>query len=637
MTSLQRWQAENQRYLQLAIDALLSRGEVERAAADAFAAEMESPPALLQLAQSFGLDRFETEVLLRCVAVELDRRFDEEATTIAGLLDGAPGARWSAFDPGGPLLRWELVEPFQPSPFAHVPLRAAPDALASILGMSVRSPLAGLIQPAPSAQGNLTRYVQAAQRLAGAIVGAASAHGRIPAVELHGADWEDRAAVAALIAQRLGANLEEVDARDLPNARHELTPLILRWDRYTRLTRTHLLITVEDDDDAVSVVRRVLATVGGPVFISARRPVIRGLRRAVLRHELTELGVQEREELWWASLRPCLERLGLTPDTAITSGVELLASQFHLGAQTIATVCAEAEAGAADMPAGHAGAVMAALRAGCHRAVRARLDPVAERVPIDPAAALELPPRERASLDEIVAQIRLSHVVNERGGFGRGGRREVVALFSGPSGTGKTHAAMIVAREADLDLYRVRVSDILSKWIGETEQNLERLFDAAAIGGAVMLFDEADALFGKRSEVRDSHDRYANLSTAYLLQRIDRSPVPTILTTNLSSALDPAFLRRLHVVVEFPFPGEQVRAQIWRSAFATGTKTEGLVPERLASLAVAGGTIESIARRAAFLAAAEDQPVAMTHVREGAARQARQSGRELTGEEVEGW
>ena len=176
-------------------------------------------------------------------------------------------------------------------------------------------------------------------------------------------------------------------------------------------------------------------------------------------------------------------------------------------------------------------------------------------------------------------------------------------LFAGPSGTGKTMAAEVLANELRLDLYRIDLSQVVSKYIGETEKNLRRLFDAAEGGGAILLFDEADALFGKRSEVKDSHDRYANIEVSYLLQRMEAYRGLAILTTNMKNALDTAFLRRLRFVVQFPFPDAAQRAEIWRRVFPAATPTEGLDFERLARLNVAGGNIRNIALNAAFLAA----------------------------------
>jgi SpoVK/Ycf46/Vps4 family AAA+-type ATPase len=165
-----------------------------------------------------------------------------------------------------------------------------------------------------------------------------------------------------------------------------------------------------------------------------------------------------------------------------------------------------------------------------------------------------------------------------------------------------------------LDLYRIDLSSVVSKYIGETEKNLRRVFEAAEESGAILLFDEADTLFGKRSEVRDSHDRYANIEVGYLLQRMEAYRGLAILTTNAKSALDPAFLRRLRFVVHFPFPDEEQRLKIWARVFPAPTPTHGLDFEALAKLQIAGGNIRNIALNAAFLAADAQQPVCMEHV-----------------------
>src|SRR5262249_7230886 len=152
----------------------------------------------------------------------------------------------------------------------------------------------------------------------------------------------------------------------------------------------------------------------------------------------------------------------------------------------------------------------------------------------------------------------------------------ISALFSGQSGTGKTMAAEVIACDLRVDLYRIDLSQVVSKYIGETEKNLRKVFDAAEESGSVLLFDEADALFGKRSEVKDSHDRYANIEISYLLQRMEAYRGLAILTTNMKTLLDPAFLRRIRFVVTFPFPEATYRAQIWRHVFPSATPTDGL-------------------------------------------------------------
>jgi SpoVK/Ycf46/Vps4 family AAA+-type ATPase len=198
-------------------------------------------------------------------------------------------------------------------------------------------------------------------------------------------------------------------------------------------------------------------------------------------------------------------------------------------------------------------------------------------------------------------------------------------------------AAEVLARDLNLDLFRIDLSRVVSKFIGETEKNLASVFDAAEDGGAILLFDEADALFGKRSEVRDSHDRYANMEVAYLLQRVETYRGLAILTTNFRSALDKAFARRLRFIVEFPFPGYAERLRIWQRAFPKGAATQDLDPTRLARLSVAGGSIRNIALNAAFLAAEAGQPIGMAHLSAAAEAECAKLDKTLTEAETGGW
>jgi SpoVK/Ycf46/Vps4 family AAA+-type ATPase len=213
----------------------------------------------------------------------------------------------------------------------------------------------------------------------------------------------------------------------------------------------------------------------------------------------------------------------------------------------------------------------------------------------------------------------------------------VTALFSGGSGTGKTLAAEVLASELALDLYRIDLSSVVNKYIGETEKNLRRVFDAAEDSGAILLFDEADALFGKRSDVKDSHDRYANIEVSYLLQRMEAYRGLAILTTNLKSALDTAFQRRLRFMVNFPFPDAEQREAIWRRSIPPPTPTADLDYRKLARLSVAGGSVRNIALNAAFLAADAGEPLAMRHMLTAAQVESAKLERPLSETETRGW
>jgi SpoVK/Ycf46/Vps4 family AAA+-type ATPase len=200
---------------------------------------------------------------------------------------------------------------------------------------------------------------------------------------------------------------------------------------------------------------------------------------------------------------------------------------------------------------------------------------------------------------------------NQKLSLGKG----AIALFSGDSGTGKTLSAEIIAKELGLELYKIDLSCVVSKYIGETEKNLNRVFQEAQQSNAILFFDEADALFGKRSEVKDAHDRYANIEINYLLQRVEEYEGAIILASNMSKSIDAAFVRRMHFCIEFPFPDEDYRLQIWRGIFPPQAPLAKDVDfEFLAhNFKITGGNIKNIAIAAAFRAA-KGNSIRMEHL-----------------------
>jgi hypothetical protein len=345
------------------------------------------------------------------------------------------------------------------------------------------------------------------------------------------------------------------------------------------------------------------------------------------RFDIRRPSENERRELW----RSLLGDVGGWP--SLNGALDVVVGQFELSPPAIRAAAREAEA-IADEP------LSERLWDACRRHARPSLDDLAQRIDPDAGwADLVLPPPQLAMLRQVAAQVRWRTRVYDDWGFAAGGGRGrgISALFAGPSGTGKTMAAEVLARELRLDLFRIDLSAVVSKYIGETEKNLRRVFAAAERGGAVLLFDEADALFGRRTEVKDSHDRFANIEISYLLQRMEAYRGLAILTTNQRRAIDDAFLRRLRFVVEFPFPGSSERASIWRHVLAGVVPTEALDHERLAQLAIAGGSIRNVALGAAFLAADEGTPLRMDHILRAARSEYAKLERSLTQAELDGW
>ncbi|MDX1530153.1 MAG: ATP-binding protein [Rhodothermales bacterium] len=482
--------------------------------------------------------------------------------------------------------------------------------------------LVGFVRPvAPDAD-----LVPSHRRLAEEIaaVWARSSGGRLPAVLLCGTEAASKPAIAAAACARLGLGLYRMPAAVLPAGPHEADALLRLWAREAVLSGSALLLGVGDDGDA-ALTRRFVEEVEGPLLVAAseRTPTL----RPPVAFDVARPTRAEQRALWAESLGP--QAAGLN------GHVDRLTAQFDLSAPAIRAAGLHALGSHAEGEAPEA-VLWAASRAQARQA----LGGLARR--IEPAATwddLVLPEPQRRVLREIELHVRHRLRVHETWGFARRSGRGlgITALFAGPSGTGKTLAAEVLAHALRLDLYHIDLSGVVSKYIGETEKNLRRVFDAAEAGGAVLLFDEADALFGKRSEVKDSHDRYANLEVSYLLQRMEAYRGLAILTTNLKGALDEAFQRRLRFTVAFPFPDAAQRAAIWRRVFPPETPTDGLDTDRLAQLNAPGGTIRTVALHAAFLAAEADAPVRMAHVRAAAQSVYAQQEKPLTDRELRGW
>ena len=444
-------------------------------------------------------------------------------------------------------------------------------------------------------------------------------------VWLGGVDPAARRSVAATSCARLGLALHVLLARDIPAHASERDGLCRLWQRESILGRSGLLVEVDDEAD-VDVRRRTAALVdalGGVLVVGAREPLSE-LRRVATRLEVPRLPTVEQRAAWQRALG---DRAG-----SLNGDVDALVAHFDLGVHAIDAACAQATADPRELGV--------ALWESCRRQARPRLDDLAQR--IEALAGWEdlvLPESEREVLEEIAMNVRGRARVYGDWAFARKCARGlgVSALFEGASGTGKTMAAEVLARELRLDLYRIDLSQVVSKYIGETEKNLRRVFDAAETGGVILLFDEADALFGKRSEVRDSHDRYANIEVSYLLQRMEAYRGLAILTTNQPEALDDAFMRRLRFVVRFSFPDHAERAEIWRRIFPAAAPVSGLDEDALAELSLAGGNIRNVALSAAFYAADAGESIGMHHVARAAARECAKLQRPLTEAGVRAW
>jgi adenylate kinase family enzyme len=332
---------------------------------------------------------------------------------------------------------------------------------------------------------------------------------------------------------------------------------------------------------------------------------------AFVRIEFSRPAYAERLQLWMHLLDTD------QPDDA--QELRALADKFRFSAGQIRDAVATARSLARWRAPGDGHVQMADLAAACRLQSNRKLATLARKVtPHYGWDAIVLPADRIEQLREICHYVRYRAQVYDFWGFDRklSLGKGLNVLFAGPSGTGKTMAAEIIAGELGLDLYKIDLSTVVSKYIGETEKNLARIFAEAETSNAILFFDEADALFGKRSEVKDSHDRYANLEIAYLLQRMEEYEGVVILATNLRKNMDDAFVRRIHATVEFPFPGETDRRRIWESIWPDELPRDPAVdPGFLAQrFEIAGGNIRNVALAAAFLAAAEGATVGMPQI-----------------------
>jgi hypothetical protein len=562
----------------------LAAGEAQRAEAEQALAQLGQLPALAAVASRCGLDGFALEVLGLALAVELDAdcaaMLPQGRLTpgLAAALLGAAPSRLLAFAPTAPLLALRLLELEPASPLAGAALRLPPRLRDHLLGLDRVDEEAGFLAPLPVL--DLPRPLAAcAAQLATRL------RAGCPRVAIHGPAAVAEA-VAALGAQGAGLRAMRLDVAPL-------TPGAMALAR--REAALSGLVYVLPPGAALPDLPVPLLPCGeDAAALPAGVPAIR----------LPGQGPAARAVLW----RAAAPALG-------AAAARRLARQFDLPAATILRVAAD----------GGEGAIWARARA----AAAPPPGLLGERIlPRAGWQDLVLPPEPLAALREVAAAAAARDVVERRWGMASSRGQGLAVLLAGPSGTGKTLAAEVLAGALGLDLFRIDLAGVVSKWIGETEKNLAKVFDAAAAGGAVLFFDEADALFGKRSEVQDSHDRHANIEVAYLLQRMEAHRGVSILATNLRANLDQAFLRRLRFAIDLPFPDEAARRAIWaRHLPPRAPRAQDLDLDALARLDLPGGAIRNVALNGASLAAAAGVPIGMAQLMAAARREFAKLGR----------
>jgi len=572
------------------------------------------PASIDRLALLFALSPFDEDCLLLALAPRLDASFcalfgyaqDRLQLSTATLhlarvlFAGAPGeAQWRVLDrfsPDAPLRRFGLIWIDDAHQAALSPFEIDERVMRFLIGEDYLDPrLRGVLSPVGAAPVP-DRHRLAAQALAANL----RRSGRCSAI-VFGPPQSGKRAVATRIAEEIGLGIKELSpdfASGGPETQRSHLALLAReatLGGFAVLVDASHVSRAESDARARAareLAQTMLLDFDGACLVVAEDRL--DVAPSVPRLKLAALDSADRLSIWRNELGPSHR----------AEDVERVAEHFRFGPSDIPVIARHAD---------ETDGLWAASRAYASRG----LDDLAER--IEPRFTWDdivLPANVLHDLHAITAQVRYQSQVYNRGGFGkklvRG--RGISALFAGPSGVGKTMAAEVIARELGLDLCRIDLSGVVSKYIGETERHLNTIMRKMEVGGAVLFFDECDALFGMRSEVKDSHDRYANIEVSYLLQRMESYSGLAILATNLKGHVDPAFMRRLRFVIDIPFPDANLRRSIWQRVFPAETPTDRLDFDALARLEVPGGNISVIAVNAAFLAAAEGGPVKMSHI-----------------------
>lgn len=608
---------------------------------------------LNQLCVNLELNATERDILTLCAGVELDPRLGlicaaiQQDTnlnypTFSLFSFCFPNFDWSVITEKSPLVYFSLINIGTGPTLTLSPLRISKRVFCYLLSQpSFEEKLQGFVTPIKVENVADTKLQSSHQKIAAQIAATwleRTASEQKTVVQLCGLDNTTNTSIIATACHCASTNLHVIQASLLPSKVYELNELVKLWKREALLTNSALLLDCHDvsttDPKVLSAIQYLVRNISSQLVISSSdRLSISGQKIITL--DVNKLTAQEQFSIW----QNALGSLGMV----CTQGqVEALVSQFNLTQEGIykAASYAAMATSTKELEQNDTDKLRFALWDACRKIARPQLDDLAQRINTKATwDDLILPEAPLQTIREMINHVQNRMKVYEKWGFARKNSRglSITALLAGDSGTGKTMTAEVIANELRLDLYRIDLSAIVSKYIGETEKNIRRVFDAAEYGGAVLLFDEADALFSKRTQVKDSHDRNANMEVNYLLQRMEAYQGLAILTTNLKDSIDSAFMRRIRFVVKYRFPDEKEREQMWQRIFPSDTPTEGLDHAKLAKLCVTGGNIRNIALNAAFLAAQHSEAVMMKHIKQAAETEYLKSGQTLSNTEIRGW
>ena len=613
-----------------------------------FNSRFESP--LTRLYRVCNLNRKLADLLLCCVAPSLDTRFDSSLAAFAenrrpditpailGKIFGQTQEwSWLCFE-SNPLFELELLyedpQPEQRHSQLLRPIRASRRLVAYIRGdRSLAEETRKLIRIESKNNDASAQISERLQSSLNRLVNHVAASLEPLLLFFHGGDGTGKLNAARELCARTGTPLISLDFRQLPahfESLHAALNLIVQEiklsDAAVVIPDWHAFGTEDRPLPDAEIVLNRIREASRLVILTSEKP-FRLPRKKFPSVELAfdELGYAERAKSWGTHLNGSLHG-----DSKID--VQSLSGLYRFNEGQIKSVVQRSKLRRKALQ-GDENISQSELIAGCREESSQKLAELAVRVKTPHSwDFLILPEEQKGQLRELCNHMKFKACVYEDWAYStRVSAAGLNVLFTGPPGTGKTLAASVIANELGLDLYKIDLSTIVSKYIGETEKNLSKIFAEAESSNAILFFDEADSLFGKRSEVRDSHDRYANIQVGYLLQKMEEFPGMTILATNLSENIDEAFLRRLHFSVDFPFPSAEERQHIWRVSFPEQAPLDKTIDfEYLGrKIKVPGGNIRNIALHAAFHAAAEDGIITLEHIERAAKREYDKEGRSL--------
>jgi AAA+ superfamily predicted ATPase len=656
MTQSNNWMEENHRYLMKALsymgDILDHKLSGQTSSTPTLDPSHLSPPCVLeQLCHIFNLSPFERDLILLCAGMEIHSHWRDLLSQIQGnaqlayptfslALKILPHPHWQGLTPAGALRRWKLIEVGSGLHLTHSPLRIDERILHYLWGIQyVDERLLPMVMPLAPVEQLVPSYELIVEEVAQSWLTAQNRN--FPVIQLCGEDSASKQAIAQKAALKAGLFLHGISGELIPTDINQIHLFTCLWERECVLSNSGILLNCDrhEQNDPIKeqMISNLIESLNCPLIITTRerRPL---RQRPLITFDIHTPSRHEQRLMWQYNLGQKSEQLN--------GSIDQLVSQFNLSPPAIQSACVKVnsldshwqEITTEDQASSDY--LHHQLWELCRKQARPRLDELAQQIE---ASAdwddLILPEKEKDILKEILIHVQYKSTVYDQWGFADKSKRGlgISALFAGQSGTGKTMAAEVLAHTLKLDVYRIDLSSVVSKYIGETEKNLSKVFDAAEGGGVILLFDEADSLFGKRSDVKDSHDRYANMEVSYLLQRMEAYQGLAILTTNLKDSIDQAFLRRIRFVVQFPFPDHHQRAEIWRRVFPQKTPTMGLDYDKLSSLHVSGGNIRNIAMNAAFLATASQEAVMMKHILQAAKSEYLKLERPMPTNETKGW